>query len=165
MNSDIRDVIRESEYRYLSKDEEQKVLAYTTGLPARFAVARNVEAREDAIVRHVIDTMKKKYPRFDKLHGSAWEKGYRDVQLVLRNAVNAMVWQDSMVQEEILLHWFGTIVMSFGMTPAFMTDTYVALKEGAKAHLSPEAYTGMESYLQKIVDILGKIPEPAVALV
>jgi hypothetical protein len=165
MNSLLRDIVRESEYRYLTKEEEKSILGYTNSLPARFKAASAVEVAEEKIVMHVIDVMKAKNPRFGTLHGAAWEKGYRDVQLVLRNAVNAMVWDDSMLQEEILLHWFGTIVFSFGMTPKFMTDTYVALKEAAKMHLPPESYTACEPFLQRVVDVLSKIPEPAVALV
>lgn len=165
MNPAVMDVIRESESRYLSDDEMRGVLHYTESLPDRFRIAQLVEEQEDQIVQATIDQVKRRYPSFERYHPSAWDKGYRDVQLTLRYCVQAMVWDDPMMHEEKLLVWLGTILASFGFTPQFNRDTYVFLRENVKSRLPADAFALLEPFLDKNIEVLGGIPEPHQALV
>jgi hypothetical protein len=165
MNPMLQDIIHESESRYLTKDEMQKVVAFTTSLPARFKAASAVEQKEEAIVRGVVEQIKRRYPNFERYHPSAWEKSFRDIQLSLRYTVQAMVWDDPNSQADRLLHWLATIFMSFGFTPQFNRDTYTFLREAVRQNVPAEAFSLLESFLETNIEILGSIPEPAQALV
>ncbi|MBX7103190.1 MAG: hypothetical protein K1X57_03865 [Gemmataceae bacterium] len=165
MNPAVLDVIRESESRYLSDQEMQSILEYTESLPERFRAARAIEDIEDQIVQATIDQVKKRYPSFERYHPSAWDKGYRDVQLTLRYCVQAMVWEDPMMHEEKLLVWLGTILASFGFTPQFNRDTYVFLRDNVKQRVSEDIYSRLAPFLDKNIEVLGGIPEPHQPLV
>ncbi len=165
MNPVIQDVIRNSESRYLNEEEKRQVLAFTNSLAQRFKISSLVEQKEDAVVKAVIDQMKRMYPNFDRYHPQAWERAYRDIQLVLRYTVQAMVWNDLMMHEEKVLIWLGTILASFGFTPKFVRDTYILLKEEVSKNIPADGYALLEPFLQKTIEVMGSIPEPAVALV
>jgi hypothetical protein len=129
-------------------------------VPRRFQVARLVEQKEDEIVRYAIDEVKRRYPNFQALHDRAYEKGYRDFQLVVRYNVQGMLMEDLDVASEKLLYWFRTIVNALGMTPAFMRDSFTALREGFRLKLPAEAFTLMEPYLTRTIEVISDIPEP-----
>ena len=160
MNAYLEDLITNSDGRYLTEQERHTILDYTNSLPARFQASADVEANEEEIARATIEKMKRQYPNFGRLHGSAWEKGFRDMQLILRYTAQAMVCNDETMQADKLLVWFGTILGSFGITPQFNRDTYSTLKEECRSRLSSDTFRLMEPFLQKNIDVLSSIPEP-----
>lgn len=165
MNTEIENIIRDSECRYLEEGEQKKILAFTASLPARFRAASAVEAREEVVVRGVVEQMRRLYPNFERYHAKGWEKAYRDIQISLRFTVQAMVWNNIEMQEDKLLTWLASILASFGFTPKFNRETYTLLRDGIKANVSQEVYAMLDPYLAKNIEILGSIPEPAMALV
>jgi hypothetical protein len=161
MNSEIRAIFLESEGRYLSDEERQKIVDYMDGLKSRLGFAKLIEEAEEGAVRFCIDNTRKRYPNFDKYHDKAWAKAFRDVQLTTRYATQAMVLGETKVLEEKLLFWLRTILAGLNFTPEFNRDTYTYLTEGFRQALPPDAFEEFQPYLEMVVNIMSDFPEPA----
>jgi len=165
MYSRMMQIVNASDSRYLTPPEQEQVLAYCGTMPKRLQAARQVEQLEATLVNQVIGEMKKRYANFANLHDRAWDKSYRDIQLVLRYLVQGMLMDDVDMAAHKLLFWLRTIVASLGMTPAFMRDTYTFLREACKQKLPAEAYTLLEAHLNRTIEVLSDFPEPHKAAV
>lgn len=161
MNTEIRTLLLESEGRYLTEDERQKVSTYMAKFQERLKIAEMVEEAEDSAVRFCIDNTRKRYPNFDKYHEKAWAKAFRDVQLTTRYAAQAMLLDEPKLLEDKLLFWLRTILAGLNFTPEFNRDTYTYLTEGFRQALPPEAFGQLEPYLEQVVEIMSSFPEPA----
>jgi len=157
--------MRNSESRYLNSQEQREILEYTESLPHRFKVASLIEQKEEAIVQATVEQIKRRYSSFERYHPRAWEKAARDIQLSLRYTVQAMICDDLEFQGDRLLYWLGTIFHSFGFSPQFNRDTYTFLRDVVKANVPSDAYLLLEPFLEKNIEILGGMPEPAQVLV
>lgn len=160
MYSRIMTVINASDSRYLTAPEQEQLLAYAASLPKRLQAARAVEQKEDEIVNRVIVEMKKRYPNFPALHERAWEKGFRDVQLVLRYIVQGMIVDDAAMPAQKLLFWCRSLSASAGITPRFMRDTYELLTDSVRQSIPQDAFALLESHLRAATEVLSEIPEP-----
>lgn len=161
MLSLVLDTLRAADGRYLTRDEQTKLLAAASGLPARFDAAEQIEAKEDRVIRGVLEQMRERFPNFEQHHDQAWAKGYRDVQLVVRHAAQAMTFDDVSLLEDRVLIWLRTILAASNLTPGFLRETYELVRDGFRKELTPPAYALAEPYLQKCVDAMGDFPEPA----
>jgi hypothetical protein len=160
MYSRILKIINASDGRYLTPAEQEQVLAYVHSVPKRLQAARTVEHKETEIVQRVVEQMKARYPTFMRLHDRAWEKGFRDIQLVLRYVVQAMLVDDTAMPAEKLYVWFRSIAAAVGMTPQFMRDAYSLLGEACRQGLPAESFGLMEPYLRDATEVLSDFPEP-----
>jgi hypothetical protein len=160
MYSQLMTIINASDSRYLTPAEQERVLAYVQTVPKRLQAARAVEQKEEEIVNRVIVEMKKRYPTFTALHERAWEKGFRDVQLVLRYIVQGMIVDDAAMPADKLFVWFRSIAAALGMTPGFMRDTYDLLCESCRESLPADAFPLLEPHLRGAAEVLSDFPEP-----
>jgi hypothetical protein len=165
MNPQLTEIIRNSESRYMTPQEQRAILDYTESLPRRFQAAALVQDKEEAIVASVVQQGKRRYANMERYHPKAWEKAARDLELILRYTAQAMVLDDPTFQADRLLYWFGTILHSFGFSPQFNRDTYTFLLNAVRGQLPPDAFGLLEPFLQKNIEVLGSIPEPAQVLV
>lgn len=157
----MRAIFLESEGRYLSEEERDKLQNYISGFQKRLGVVQLIEEAEDGAVRFCIDNTRKRYPNFDKYHDKAWAKAFRDVQLTTRYAAQAMLLDDKETLREKLLYWLRTILAGLNFTPEFNRDTYTYLTEGFRQGLPPDAFAQFEPYLELVVDIMSDFAEPA----
>lgn len=164
MTTSVLKMLHSADSRYLTPDEEQRVLAYAQSLPQRMAAARLIERREKELVANALEQLRRKYPNYERHHEKAWEKGQRDMELVLRYCVQGMLLDDPDLGTEKLFVWLRTILASFNMTPGFMRDSYVLLRETIRAQ-APEAYPFLEIQLDRATSVLSDFPEPAVPAV
>ncbi len=160
MYSRMMQIVNASDSRYLNAGEHDQILAFCTSMPKRLQAAKQVEQKEVDIVNLVIAEMKKRYANFPNLHDRAWEKGFRDIQLVLRYNVQGMLMDDLDMASEKLLFWFRTIVAAVGMTPRFMSDTYTLLRDACRQRLPADTFALLEPHLNKTIAVLSDIPEP-----
>jgi hypothetical protein len=149
-----------SEGRYLTRDEQQDLLGFASALPQRVKVAELVEQKEDGIVRALTEEMKRRYPNFPKYHDQAWAKCNRDVTLVLRYDVQAMVFDDMKMLEDKVLYWLRTILAASNFTPQFVRDCYTILRDLCRQQLPPDAYRALEPYLERNISVVSDFPEP-----
>lgn len=161
MNNRISEILVGSDSRYLTEDERKEVLDYVKGFDERFRVMALIEANEDAAVRFCIDNTRKRYPNFDKYHGSAWAKAFRDVQLTTRFMAQAMMLDEMNILEDKLLFWLRTILAGLNFTPEFNRDTYTYLKQGFRQSLPPDAFTVFEPFMNRTIEIMSDFPAPA----
>lgn len=154
-----------TEGRYPTAEEKQTLLDLARGLPERLRAVEAVEQAEDKIVRGIIAGMQRKYPQFPKNHDQGWAKCYRDVQLVLRYAAQAMLHDSKAMLDERLLYWMRTILAASGFTPELVRDAYTLLRDESRRHLPGEAFALMDPLLEHTVTVLSDIPEPAAAAV
>jgi hypothetical protein len=148
------------EGRYPTDEEEGAVLSWAGSLGKRLQAANLVSQKETDIVREAINVMKPRYPRFGPQHERAYEKGERDLQLLLRYAVQAMVVDDADMPQEKLYVWYGTIIRSLGLTPQFTKDSCKSVFEACRNQLPSEAFNIAEPYLQRMIDDVAAFPEP-----
>ncbi|MCY2982491.1 MAG: hypothetical protein NTY15_02505 [Planctomycetota bacterium] len=161
MNNRISEILVGSDSRYLTEEERKEVLDYVKGFDERFRVMALIEANEDAAVRFCIESTRKRYPNFDKYHGSAWAKAFRDVQLTTRYMAQAMMLDEISILEDKLLFWLRTILAGLNFTPEFNRDTYTYLKQGFRQSLPPDAFTVFEPFMNRTIEIMSDFPAPA----
>ena len=161
MNMRISPMSLVSEGRYLTKDEQEELLAYAAALPKKIRYADLLEQKEGVIIGNLTEEMKRRYPNFAKFHDQAWGKCQRDTSLVLRYDVQAMVFDDMKMLDDKLLYWLRTILSASNMTPKFVSDCYTILRDQVKAEVSAEAFAALQPYLQRNIDVLSDFPEPA----
>lgn len=161
MNNKINTILLDSDSRYLTPEESSELLAYTTTFAERLEAVKLIEENEDAAVRFCIENTRKRYPNFDKYHGSAWAKAYRDVQLTTRYMAQAMLVDELSILEDKLLFWLRTILSGLNFTPEFNRDTYTYLKQGFRQTLPPETFAKFEPYLNRTIQIMSDFPMPA----
>lgn len=154
-----------SECRYFTAEEKTQVVELVNRLPQRIKLAEQVEAIEDKAIRAVIDFMQQKYPNLGRYHDQAWAKAYRDIQLVLRYNVQAMVMDDVTTLNDKLIYWLRTILASANMTPQFVRDTYVCLRDNLKRLIDDKAYAALVPFLDSTITELSNFPEPATPMV
>ena len=161
MNSQLQTFARAAEGRYFHPDERQALLAKATALPQRFQAADQVQQHEEAIVQAVIDAMQQRYPESSAIRGPALAKTQNDVQLVLRFNVQAMILDDMRWLDEKVLFWLRTILAAGNFTPQFSRDCFTLLGEQVKKSINPESAALLQPYLNRNIEVLSDIPEPA----
>lgn len=158
-------LMRESTGRYLNPKERQALLEFAAGLPHRLQVAEQVERVEDSVVRSALAETRLRYPRFEQYHDGAWAKCYRDAQLVVRHAVQAMLFADPAVLEDRLLHWLRSVGAAANLTPQFIRGFYSAVRDELRDQLPADGFAMIEPWLTRAVEFLSDIPEPSAAAV
>lgn len=161
MYSSLMKTLNATDGRYLTPDEEKQVLGYAQTLPKRLELARIIEKHEREIVDGAVEKMRVAYPRFTQYHQLAWEKTFRDMQLVLRYNIQGLLMDDIEVGPEKLFYWLRTIVASFHITPQCMRDAYTFLREGVRKHVSADGFELLEPYLNRTIEVMSDFPEPA----
>jgi hypothetical protein len=146
--------------RYPTAAEEAAVLDWAASAPRRLQAANLIAKHEAQIVREAVDSMQPRYPRFAPQHDRAWEKANRDMGLVLRYAVQAMIADDSDMANDKLFVWLGTLVRATGHTPQLFRDCYAAVVENCRRHLPADAFDLAEPYLQRAADDMAAFGEP-----
>jgi hypothetical protein len=150
---------REAGPTYPGPAARARVSALAQSVPARLACSDACEAAEARIVRAVIDALKRDYPDYPRYQPNAWAKAYRDVQLVFRHNVSAMVRDDVEWLDRTFLRWLRTILQAFVFhSPRFVRDTYVLLKAGARKELPADAFALLEPFLDRTLAVLADIP-------
>lgn len=161
MNDKIQRMILESDSRYLTVDERNSLTEYMDRVKGNLGHLSLIEENEDSAVRYCIENTRKRYPNFDKYHGNAWAKAFRDVQLTTRYMAQAMLVDDIKVLEDKLLYWLRTILAGFNFTPEFNRDTYTYLKQGFRQSLPPDSFEAFVPYLDRTIEIMSDFANPA----
>ena len=154
-----------SDNRFLEEEEKQQILAYTSSMAERMEAAREAEAACGQAIKHAIGALRQAYPRFHTFHPDAWGKASRDLELIIRYQVQAMLLDDPAYLKDRVLVWLRTILSSFNFTPQFHRDTYTRLKEGVEKNVSPEAFRQLEPYMDLTIEVMSDFPEPAEPMV
>jgi hypothetical protein len=161
MTSQLQTLARTAEGRYFHPDERQAMLAKAATLPSRFQAADQVQQHEEAIVQAVMEAMQQRYPESSAIKGPALAKTQNDVQLVLRFSAQAMVLDDLRWLDEKVLFWLRTILAAGNFTPQFSRDCFTLLREQVEKNVSPESARLLQPYLNRNIEVLCDIPEPA----
>jgi len=141
-------------------ETRSRLAAWASSLDARLAAAEAAEAAEGAAVRYAIDALKRDYPEYSLHQPNAWAKGFRDVQLMLRHNVSAMVRDDAEWLEHDFLAWLKTILQAYLFhSPKFVRDTYVLLKEACRRELPAPAFRLLAPYLDLTIQVLADLRE------
>jgi hypothetical protein len=141
--------------------ERDHLIEYAASIRVRQAALQEVEAIATPAVAETIQKIQQIYPHFGRYHAAAWEKGQRDMEILLISMARSMYLDDPALLDEQTLVWTRTILKSFNFTPKFMRDSYTLLREACKKRLKPRSFGLMEPYLNHTIDFLSDIPEPA----
>jgi len=154
MNVEVRSIIKTAEGRYLTSDESVNLLDLVKSYERRLAIMKSVEAKESIIVRQVLERAFERYPKFAGERAMSYEKGERDVTLVLRYASMAMLQGDAEWFREKVLYWFKTIVdaMVFADVARF---TYATLEDVVQKTLPRADADALVPYLHIATEYLG----------
>ncbi|MGL6076459.1 MAG: hypothetical protein ACRC8S_20080 [Fimbriiglobus sp.] len=148
------------EGRYPTDEEEGIILGWAGSIHKRLHAANIIAHQERDLVRTAIEQMKQQYTRFASLHERAFEKGERDLQLLLRYVVQGMIVDDAEMPREKLFIWYGTIIRSLGLTPKFTRDACQALYTACEKQLPEETFDTAQPFLKRMVDDVPDFPEP-----
>jgi hypothetical protein len=147
--------------RYFSADERRQIKDYTDSLQRRLDAAEAVEQKEEAALRGVIEEMQKKYPNFAKYHDQGWARQFRDMQLVLRSVVHAMIMDDIDQLDDRILFWMRTMFAANNYTPAFVRDCFTRLRDRLAEQAGRDHFDLLKPGLDRSVEVLGDFAEPA----
>jgi hypothetical protein len=165
MNSSLHDILRASEGRYLTPAEREQVLAFARELPARLQAAEETELFEADILAAIVESLRERYPRYEKLFPEAWGRCTHDVAFVLRYDVRAMLANDRRPLDDKALFYLRSIFAAYNLTPQFTRDCFTVLRDQCRERLSPEAFAFLAPFLDRNVQVLADFPEPLVAAV
>ena len=146
--------------RYPSADERDRLTAYAGGVRGRLAAVQELTALEHVVIEVTLERIKELYPNFTRYHAVGWEKGYRDLQLLLQYIAKAMLVDDVRLLNDQVLTWVRTIFKSLNFTPKFLRDSYTLLRDSVKVAVKPRSYALLEPYLTHTIHYLSDIPEP-----
>jgi hypothetical protein len=161
MNSRMSKLLTSADGRYFTAEERQTVLAHAESLPRRFRIAEQVEQNEESIVRDVVGEMQRRYADFAKYHDQGWARIYRDIQLVLRADVHAMICDEVAHLDDRMLYWMRTMFAANSFTPQFVRDCFSLLRDRARDQLAAEDFESLRPYLERNIEVLADFPEPA----
>lgn len=154
MNSDIREMLSDAEGRYLEPEEQTVLMEYANSLEQRLIIMRDVQATENEIVESVVETVVDKHPEAIERHQQMRDKTARDVAMVLRYCVLAMVKDDPEYLEDQVLHWFRNVVVeAFEMTD-YVDTAYATLIDEVERRLEPDDFQMLAPYLRMTHSIL-----------
>ena len=165
MYSRLLKIVDSTDSRFLNAEEQAAVLQYAASIPARIEASKHAERIEGEAVRVTIQHIRRRYPKFEAYHQRGWDKGARDLQLIFRYAVQAMILDDPEVAEEKLYIWIRTVLSSFNITPGFVRDSYTIFRDVLREQLPANAYSLLEPHLNHAIQVLSDFPEPALAAV
>ncbi|HEV3144848.1 MAG TPA: hypothetical protein VGZ47_13245 [Gemmataceae bacterium] len=163
MNAHLQTLLAAVEGRYFRHEERQSLLAQAASLPDRFQASDQVQEREEIIVQAVIDQLQQRYPESPAVIGPALAKTTSDVLLVLRFNVQAMILDDMRWLDEKVLFWLRTILAAGNFVPQFSRDCFTLLRQYVSENVSPQAMALLQPYLDRNIEVLSDLPEPAFA--
>ena len=146
--------------RYPTAAERDRLNEYAAGVRDRLGAVRELEAIERPVIEAALGRIKEHYPNFTRYHAVGWEKGFRDMQLLLQYMAKAMLVDDVRLLDDQVLTWVRTIFKSLNFTPKFLRDSYTLLREEVRARAKPRTFALIEPYLTHTIHYLSDIPEP-----
>jgi len=146
--------------RYPTVEERDGMIEYASTVRARLTAVQELDKVERDVIELTLQKTKILYPNFVRYHAAGWEKGYRDMQLLLQYMAKAMYLDDAKYYDDAVLIWVRSIFKSLNFTPKFLRDSYTILKDAVRAKVKPRTFALMEPYLTHTIDYLSDIPEP-----
>jgi Phycobilisome protein len=146
--------------RYPTAEERDRLCEYASSVRARLVAVQEMQQIEHDVIVTTIERIKQLYPNFTRYHAVGWEKGYRDLQLLLQYMTKAMYLDDAHYYDHQVLTWVRTIFKSLNFTPKFLRDSYTILRENVRSRAKPRTFALMEPYLTHTINYLADIPEP-----
>lgn len=142
--------------RYLTIEEARALVAAEPYMAARVAASRAAEAAEKAVVQATVEAVLKKYDFKSGRGGYGESKCYRDVTLVYRNVVFAMLCDDPEMLQNKLLFWLRTILqaLSFPGGTDSIKMCYATLRKEAFKRIPPESAALIDPFFKITEEIL-----------
>lgn len=154
MNRQLMDILRASEGRYLTIEEQAILTEHARGMEARLAAANDISRKETKLVQQTVSEVMAAYPDMEKKYKGAVQTCTRDVTLVLRYACQAMVRQDPQYLNDTLLTWMATMLKGVGLASHLIEDTYKTLSLIASKELPPQAAKLLQPYVLQCAAVL-----------
>jgi hypothetical protein len=151
----LRNLLKVEPGRYLTLEEEQRVLAEDPYLEPRLEAMRDARDFEKTIVGSAVDLVLRKY-EFEQRYETGRAKCMRDVGAVFRWSVYCMVIDDVTVLENKLLYWMRTVIQSFefpGKNQSIQYAYTLLRKESARL-LKPTTMQLLDPFLATAENIL-----------
>lgn len=153
MNKKLDTMLYEAEGRYLSDEESARLQSWAGTLEDRLECMRAVERVETEVVNDVVNEVFRIHPEFESRFHQARERGVRDIGMVLRYCVMAMLREDEEMLKERMLYWFVTIAWANGLGP-YMDTTYKALPRRLERSLDRQHIEMLAPYLRTVHNVM-----------
>jgi predicted RNA-binding protein Jag len=150
MYSQLSQMMVGAEGRYLNSEEMDNISEMVKSFHARFEVTQRLEAKEDHVIKTIVEKSLKHFPQFAEERPNVFEKCVRDETLVLRYAAMAYLNDDEEVFTEKVMYWMRTVVQAMNFTDV-AKYTYTNMQEEVSEVLGDDA-AGINKYLQMIVE-------------
>ncbi|MBI1292502.1 hypothetical protein GC173_14885 [bacterium] len=139
---------------YLSTAELAELERIDHLMAAKVRAARKAQEVEAIVLKNTIENIFKKFD-FSKAFQYR-DKCYRDVGIVYRYCVFAMLCDDLGFIEDKLLFWLRTVLQSLNFPGgvASIRQTYSDLMKETQRQLPPEDFRLLEPYLARTVSVL-----------
>lgn len=146
---------------HFSAGEREQVRGLARDLNLAMQTSAAVEVVEDDAVAGVIESLRERHPRFGQLQPNSWERLAADLKLVLRNDVRALALGDLQELDGSVLVYLRSILAAYRLSPAFVRECFSLLRDRLSERLSAEQAAALNPYLQRNIDVLSDVPEPA----
>lgn len=152
MYSQISQMMVGAEGRYLTSEEMDNIADMVKAFQARFEITQKLEAKEEQLVKSIVEKTLEHFPQFAEERPNVFEKCVRDETLVLRYAAMAYLNDDEEIFTEKVMYWMRTVVQSMNFADV-AKYTYTNMQEAVSDVLGDDA-AGINKYLQMIVEVM-----------
>lgn len=146
---------------HFTANEREQVRGMARDLERAMQTSAAVEAVEDEAVGSVIESLRERHPRVGQLQPQAWERLAADLKLVLRHDVRALAIGEPDELDGSVLIYLRSILAAYRLSPAFVHECFSLLDARLSERLAAEHAAALRPYLQRNIDVLADLPEPA----
>ncbi len=162
MNPQLESILNDTEGRYLEATEQSELIDFANSLEDRLRAMRSVQQHESQVIKAAMESLWDEYPEMKTEHVDAYERGVRDMTLVLRYTALAMVRDSEAFLEQKLLHWFKTILEAFDMSEP-VAFAYRCLRDELQQAMPAEDFALLDPFIERTCEILSPTPSTAAA--
>jgi hypothetical protein len=155
VNSSLRQLLIQSEGRFLNDTETAAMRAWAVGMGPRLETARRVEAAEDRIAGAIVDAFMRGAAVDQRERDDADAKTARDVKLTLRYMAMAHVRDDLPWFRTAFAEWIGEMFRALApqATLVILAD---AMRAAIDEHLDPMDGRALRPYVEAFDEELRK---------
>lgn len=146
MNQNLFQILKVSEGRYLSPEEENLFKDYYEQLPSRLKYYQELQKAEDKVIQSTLS----QFSELEELLASdTGLKGQRDMAYLYRAAALAMV-QDDIAKLAEQSAFIFDILSELKVSESNLEQVYTALRQNLATQISPDALSASQPYFQAL---------------
>jgi len=145
MNTQLKNVLVETEGRYPSASELENVKKWALAMPDRIEVAQRLAEKEEDVMTNAISALGAKHPEFGQAAQYPQERFHADLRRHLRYVAQSQVLDDPTYFAEQYAEWTAEMLCAVE-SPEVLTEAFEILTEAVKGALDAADFRALEPF-------------------